>query len=245
MSPSTQKTSDRVTVPGRSALPQVNLLPPEIRAGRQLTSIKSWLGIALLVTLLVASGLVVMTEMNLRSAEDALAETEDQNAALVAQQAQYAEVPAVLSQLENITNVRLLGMAPEVIWRPYIQALAATAPAGVSLDTVSVTMVSGEVVSTTGTIPTDRVIAVITFQAKSATLPDTAAWMDGLAVVNGLSDPWFTTAVLGSQNEVTHYAVNGTINVTYDALALRFLPVEETTAEPTDEATQEPTEEEG
>ena len=32
----------QVAVPGSPTLPQVNLLPPEIRAGRQLTNVKAW-----------------------------------------------------------------------------------------------------------------------------------------------------------------------------------------------------------
>ena len=241
MSPSSTASAERVAIPGSPVLPQVNLLPPEIRAGRQLSNLKSWLGVALLITVLAAGGLVVTSQLSLRSAQDALANTEDENAALVARQAEYAEVPTVLNQLENTTNARLVAMAAEVDWRPYIMAIAATAPAGVSIDNLAVSPPGVGAVSTSGDI-SDLVVAVVTFQGRSATLPDTAAWLDGLAAVPGLADPWFTSAGLQSQNDIGYYAVTGTVNVTYEGLAMRFVPTEEPADEPTGEPTAEPTE---
>ena len=40
---------------GAPSLPQVNLLPPEIKAARNLSRIKGWLGVALLMTLVLAA----------------------------------------------------------------------------------------------------------------------------------------------------------------------------------------------
>lgn len=233
MSPSTQASAQHVAVPGCPVLPQVNLLPPEIRAGRQLSSIKSSLGLAILVVVLAAGGLVVMSELSLRGAENELALTEDANAALVAEQADYAEVPAVLSRLDDITTARLTGMAAEIDWRPYIVAIAATAPAGVSIDSLAVTEpVVGEFAAATDV--SDLVVVMVSFQARSATIPDTAAWLDGLEAVDGLADPWFTTAAVQSANDIGYYAVSGSVNVTFDALSMRFMPTEEPTEEMTE-----------
>lgn len=226
MSATQVRPPQKVKIAGSPSHPQVNLLPPEIRAGRQLSSVKSWLGIGLLLTLLIAGVLVLMTEMSLRSAQDELAETQDENASLVAQQAEYAEVPAVLGRLDRATSARLVGMASEVVWQPYLRAIAATAPAGVSIDSLTVTSPTDQdLAASSGTA--DMVVAIVTFQAKSATHPDTATWLDGLASVRGLSDPWFSSASIASLNNVTYYAVTGTVYVTYEGLALRFVPVDE------------------
>lgn len=226
MSATQVRPAQKAKIAGSPTHPQVNLLPPEIRAGRQLSSIKSWLGLGLLLTLLVAGVMVLLSEMTLRGAQDELAETEDENASLVAQQAQYAEVPAVLNRLGNATDARLAGMASEVTWRPYIQAIAATAPAGVSIDSFSVTAPS-EAASSAAAASGDLVIAVLSFQAKSATNPDTSAWLDGLESVRGLADPWFSASALSSKNDVVYYAVTGTVNVTVEGLSLRFVPGDE------------------
>lgn len=232
MSPQTKAGVQRTVVPGRPSLPQVNLLPPEIRAGRQLTSIKSWLGIGLLATLLAAGGLVVMNELALRNAESDLAKTQDDNAALVAEQAQYAEVPTLLGRLDNLTQARLTGMGSEVLWRPYIVALAATAPAGVSITNLRVAPPITDQLVATGDL-SDVVIATVSFEAESATLPDTAAWLDALAPVVGLSDPEFSSAIIKGDSEsgLVFYAVTGSVDVTFDGLAMRFAPTEEPTEE--------------
>jgi len=64
-------------------------------------------------------------------------------------------------------------------------------------------------------------------------LPDTAAWLDALAPVVGLSDPEFSSAMIkgDSDSGMVFYAVTGSVDVTLDGLAARFVPTEETTQE--------------
>ncbi len=214
-------------VPGAPALPQVNLLPSDIRAGRQLRSIRPWLGIAFLATILVAGLLVVWTTYQLKAAEDDLAETQDANQQLTAQQADYAEVPRVLGQLRDLDEVRLYGMSAETMWKPYIIAIAATAPAGLSIDQMAMTFASGTeatVAPTTATGSSEPMtIGQMTFEAKSLTLPDTVTWMNGIDAIPGLANAWVESAEIADENGVIHYTVSGHVDVTADSLALRFL----------------------
>jgi len=230
MSPAFSRTTERTTVPGSPALPQVNLLPPEIRAGRQLSSIKGWLGIGLLATVLLAGGLVVLSELGLRDAESELADTQDVNAALVAEQAQYAAVPTLLGRLDDLMQARFTGMASEVLWRPYFAALTATAPAGVSITSLSVVPPIADAVVAPTDI-TDIAIATVTFEAQSLTLPDTAAWLDALEPVHGLRNAQFSSALISQNAEsgVVYYTVTGSVDVTYDGLAMRFVPTDDET----------------
>lgn len=233
-----KQSAVRATVPGTPLLPQVNLLPPEIRAGRALSSVKSWLAVGLLATLLVAGGLVLMSELGLRDAEDALTRTQDENAALVAQQTQYAEVPALLGKLDDLTQARTSGMAGDVLWRPYVTAIAATAPAGVSVTELKVAPPVASLTATTGGVA-DLVVATISFQSRSLTLPDTAQWLDALAEVTGLSNPMFSSAqIKGTESGVVYYEVTGTVDVTFDGLSMRYFPVDET-AETADDTSAE------
>lgn len=217
-----QQTS---SVSGAPQLPQVNLLPPEIRAGRQLSNLKPWLGIALLAAVLGAGLLIVWSNFGLRSAENELSDTQDENAALVAQQAQFSEVPQVLADLDTIKSARLYGMSVETMWRPYISAISATAPAGVSVEAMAMTLVTADALSAVPGV--EPMISQVTFDARSLTLPDTAAWLEGLDAIEGLSNAWFTSATLSEENGIVHYVVSGSVDVTFDALALRFLDTEE------------------
>lgn len=225
--PAAARGGQQTAVSGAPQLPQVNLLPPEIRAGQQLRNLKPWLGIALLCAVLVAGLLIVWSNLGLRSAQDDLAETQDQNATLVAQQEDYSEVPQVLADLDTIEMARLYGMSVETMWRPYISAIAATAPAGVSVETMAMTLVTNDALGAGAAPGVEAMIAQVTFDARSLTLPDTAAWLEGLDAVEGLSNPWFTAATVSEENGVVHYVVSGSVDVTLDALAMRFLDTEE------------------
>ncbi|WP_250442755.1 PilN domain-containing protein [Actinotalea sp. C106] len=216
----------RAAVPGAPGLPQVNLLPPEVRAGRQLGRVKTWLGISVLIVILVAGMLFVWASFSATQAQNELTELQDTNQALLAEQAQYAEVPRVLGQLSETTEARELGMSTEVLWRPYLAAVAATAPAGVSFDTFGVNAATP---TTPPTAPTDPLhapnVGTLTFTARSLTLPDTADWIEQLAEVPGFTDPWLSSAQITDESGV-YYQLSGTVQITEDAYAQRFIDEE-------------------
>lgn len=227
----TPPTATRAQLPGAPALPQVNLLPPEVRAGRQLRNVKAWLAVALLLVLLVVAMGFVFATFVLRNAETELAGTQDANSALLAQQAQYAEVPQVLGEIAAVEEARTTGMATETLWKPYLAAVAAAAPTEVSLDTFSVV----------GATPFDPgpaidnplvgdVVGTLSFTARSLTLPDTAEWVANLEDVPGFTDPWFTSATAAEEDGNAYFAVSGTVYLTADAYAERFVPEDEATA---------------
>lgn len=215
-------------VPGAHALPQVNLLPPEIRAGRRFHRVRAWLGVVLLVAVLVCGLLVVWATLALTGAETELAAAQDDNQRLLVEQSQYAEVPRVLGQLRETSDARAVGMSTEVLWKPYLSAVAASAPAGVSLDTFAFVP---QLPAAAGLAPTEPLLApyvgTLTFSARSLTLPDTSAWMEALAGVPGLSDPWFTSAQLAQENGITYFQLNGSVRVSDAAFAERFAAAEE------------------
>ena len=115
-------------------LPQVNLLPPEIRAARGLTRVKRWLALVVLLALLVAAGLVLLAMMAQQSADAELAVQQQETERLMSEQARYTEVPVVLGALDRARTAREVGMSTEILWRPYLNAIAATAPEGVRIE---------------------------------------------------------------------------------------------------------------
>jgi Tfp pilus assembly protein PilN len=204
-------------------LPQVNLLPPEVKAARGLVRVKRWLALVVLLAVAAAGGLVFKGILDETAAEDELAEAQDDTARLVREQETYAEVPVVLDALSRATSAREIGMSTEILWRQYLQAVAATAPEGVrieNLKSVSATPMA------LPAAPTDTLsaagISMITFTAQSATIPDTEAWLRALATVPGFSDAWFSQAVLSETGETPMYNVAAAVIVTSDGYAQRF-----------------------
>lgn len=213
---------------GAPPWPQVNLLPPEVHAARTLGRVKRWLAFILVLAVLAAGGVVALGILAERSAQAELAVQQRTTETLLEEQRQYAEVPVVLSQLEDIRAARELGMSTEVLWRDYLAAIAATAPEGISIETFSGVVPGPAEAPPTVVNPLDVAgIGTLTFSANSRTVPDTAAWIDALAAIPGLKDPWFTTAVFTEGEEGAYYSVSGTVQVDATALAKRFADTEE------------------
>lgn len=215
--------SARTSTPAGVGLPQVNLLPPEVRAKRGLVRVKRWLAVGLALAVLVAAGGVVMAMLAESAAEAQLAEQQAETDRLVQEQQKYAEVPLLLGQLDQVSAARTFGMSTEVLWPDYLSAIAATAPPGVAIDLLSASAAAPGIPAA---LPTDALAAVsvanIAFEAESLTLPDTAAWLDGLASIPGFSDAWFSSATVSEEEGLVYYAVSATVQINEQAFAGRF-----------------------
>ncbi len=227
MSATTVAKAAPITSSFPRTLPQVNLLPPEVSAGRQFGRVKSWLGLAALVTVLIVGMGVVVTSFSAHRAENELAAVQELNQNLQTQQKQYAEVPSVLNQIDAVKAARTAGMATETLWRPYLQAIAATAPAGVSIDAFQVAGATPMTpfAASTGTNPlaSPDAVTTITFAARATGLPDTAAWITALATIPGVvSPPWIDSASAVDDSGTAYFSLSGTVQLTPESYALRF-----------------------
>src|SRR5690606_10320037 len=99
--------------------------------------VKRWLGIALVVLLVLIAGVYAVALVTMQRAEADLALAEDETARLIAEQAKYAEVPLVLAAVENSESSLWLATSTEVLWEPYLRAVASTVPDDVSLDSLN------------------------------------------------------------------------------------------------------------
>lgn len=243
MSPAKKSKSQSVLTGG---LPQVNLLPPEIHAARGLRVVKRWLGIALLVVLVVIAGLYAWAMLAKQDAENDLALAEDETARLIAEQAKYAEVPAVLAELANSEDSLWLATSTEVLWEPYLRAIASTVPNDVSIDSLGYAGMTPLAPDAYLTSPLQKPgVGSITFTARSLTVPDTAEWIEKLNAVPGFSDAWFSDASTTEEEEEVFYVVNATVQVTEPAWAQRFVPESAKPKPAAEQPAQEQTEGEG
>ena len=204
-------------------VPQVNLLPPEVVAARGLRVLKRWLGLLIALVVVACAAGVGVSLMAERAAEDELAQAQAETTRLQAEREQYVEVPLVLGEVDRVTAARMFGMSTEVELAKYLAAISATAPDGVSIDTLqaSITPPTTEPVGPADPLagPT---VGQLTFEAESLTVPDTANWVDALNAIPGLADAWFTAADITEVNGTVYYTVSATVQVTSDAYAKRF-----------------------
>jgi hypothetical protein len=211
------------------ALPQVNLLPPEVRAARGLARTKVWLGVSVLLTIVVCAGLVVLAMFEQQAARDELTEAQAETTQLQAQLAQYAEVPLVLAELDRAERARVLAMGTEILWEPHLDAIAARTPQSARVESLKVlgaTVWAGEFAP--ADVLATSSVATISLTGQAATLADVYTWQRQLEEIPGVSEVVMTQTSLVDGQTMLHYNVAATITLSADAYSGRFLPLDET-----------------
>ncbi|KQR16195.1 PilN domain-containing protein [Cellulomonas sp. Leaf334] len=204
-------------------LPQVNLLPPEVRAARGLRVTKRWLLISLVVTIGLCFGAFGLALIAGATAASELAEAQTETVRLETEAAKYAEVPRVLDALNQAQTARSLGMSTEVQWRVYFDALTAVLPAGVSLESIVSTGATPMVAPAPPTDPLQAPsVGQLAFTARTATLPDTSAWIDSLNSIPGFSDAWVSSVSVSEDDTGKFYTVQAAVQLTDATYAHRF-----------------------
>jgi Tfp pilus assembly protein PilN len=211
------------------SLPQVNLLPPEVRAKRGLKVLKRWLGVSLLATLVLCVLAYGASLVSAAAVQSDLVTVQAETSRLQTEQQKYAEVPQVLNALASAKAARTLGMSTEVQWKSYLDAITAVLPAGVSLESITVT---GATPMTAAPAPSSVLekasVGQIRFSGRIDTMPDTAAWIDALNAVPGFSDAWVSATAITQTDKLVYYTVTSTVQVTDAAYAKRFAAAEGT-----------------
>jgi hypothetical protein len=159
-----------------------------------------------------------------RSAADAeLAAAEDTQMALRAEEATYAEVPRVLNAIKATTDAREAGMATEIGWRSYLDAVSAVLPAGMSIDDFTYTGPSPIAAGSASADPLQGLsIGTLSLQLRSTNAPVTSDLLDALDELPGIDSPWVGSVATAEEEGTTYYAVS--LNALFNdaALANRF-----------------------
>jgi len=201
--------------------PRVDLMPPEIRLKRSQLRTRRSLRLALfgvfLLVVVACGGTWAWNAL----AETSLASAQQQQQALLAQQAKYSNVTTIQNATTLIKAGQIVGDATEIDWQDYLTKLQATLPSGVSLVTVSIGTADPMTAYAQSTTPLqgDR-IATLAFTASSPSLPSIPVWLDGLKTLPGFVD--------ASPGQVTLsnglYSADVTMHIGTDAFANRFDP---------------------
>lgn len=206
-----------------ATLPQVNLLPPEVRVARGLRTTKRWLGISLVLVVVACVGVYGMSLLSAASAAGELVEAQDETLRLQNEQAKYAEVPQVLGALERTEQGITFGMSTDVEWKPYVDAVAAVLPPNVSIDSLMLTFATPMTAAAPASDPLQTAgVGQIQFTVRSAQMPDTAAWVDALNSVPGFADSWVSSATVTEDEGGAYFTVAGTVQVLDTALSHKF-----------------------
>lgn len=204
-------------------LPQVNLLPNDVRVARNLQRTKIYLLVAALLVVLAIAGAYVLSAMDADRAMEDFTGEQSRTTELQTEQRKYSEVPQVLARLNATSGALAVGSATEVLWAPYLDAITAVTPEEVEVHNLAIqstSLIDGELQ------PADDVegfnTARVTFDGLSETRPDTAQWIDELHKIPGVADARLFSSVSSGSGEDIVYETVLTVSLTDDALALRF-----------------------
>lgn len=215
----------RKTIPGAPSLPQVDLLPASVRAGRALQRTKIYLLLVVGVVVLAAILGYVASMLAVSSAQSDLEIVQAETTRLQQKQATFSEVPQVKGQIADTEAARSVGMASEVAWSTYVSAVLLQMPPGSVVTSFTTTAMSP---LDPPPVPADPLvpggIASISISHRSPTLPDTAAWLDVINGIEGMHDAQVSTQTIAEEEGVVYYEVTTTVQLSVEALSGRFGP---------------------
>jgi Tfp pilus assembly protein PilN len=209
--------------------PRVNLLPPEIYSSQAMSSLKRMLALSLVLVLAVSAGGYAAFSYVRSAQQKELAAAEAETIRLTKEQAQFAEVPQVLSRLDDLEQARQLGMSTETMWRDYLGYTFSVLPPGVQMASFAT---EGATPVLSPAIPVDPLqpaaVTRVSFTALSDTLPNLASWQDALDAIPGFEDARVSVITRGEDDDtkVGRYEFEVSVQVTDQAYANRFAPDE-------------------
>jgi Tfp pilus assembly protein PilN len=202
--------------------PRANLLPPEIVLKRKQLKTRRGLRFGVVVVAIVTGVACVSTFGVSSVAQVALSSTQQQQQALVLEQAKYAEVSNVQLTIETIKAGEQVGASTEINWRDFINTLQKALPSGVVLELFKVDAATpmATVVQSDAPLLTGARVGTITLTAYSKTLPSIPDWLRSLEKVPGYVD-----AIPGSvKQEGAGYTAEVTMHFNELAFSNRFDP---------------------
>jgi Tfp pilus assembly protein PilN len=225
-------TSDTVTV-----LAAVNLLPKTYARRAAVKKAKIFAAAAVVVALLLALLGWMIAWQKETAAQEALDAATAERTLLTAEVAQYSEVPKVFSAVADAQAQLRLAMGNEVRWSFFLNDLALTMPSGVSLDTLAVTSPApgaptqatapSSAGASSASEPTSGAgvpgLGTMNVSAKAFTYNSVANWLDSLAKLPTVADPYVGSISAGTEEGTKIVTFTSTGNVTAEALSNRYL----------------------
>ena len=186
---------------GHAVLPRVNLLPPEIQAGRRLRRIKAGLGAGVALTVgAVALGYVAAAG-SVSDADGELAVAAAQASTLRAEAAKYSDVSAVYARAAAAEAMLTEAMGEEVRYSRFLSDLSLSIPEQVWLK--SLTFSQSATPAAVGS--TEPGIGTVTVAGVGFNHDDVALWLESLAGQQGYTNPYFsssTESLIGTRTVV-------------------------------------------
>ena len=185
---------DPAQAPSPSALvvlARVNLMPASYARKAAVRRARIAAMMAMAGAALVSALLFLVSWQGATAAQERLDQATFERAMAQTEVARYADVPRVFDAVNSAEEQLALAMGNEVRWSFFLNDLALTMPSGVSLDTLDLTVIGpGQVPSDTGDGQPGAKVGTLTVSGKTLTYNSVANWLDSLAKMDTVADPY-------------------------------------------------------
>jgi Tfp pilus assembly protein PilN len=211
-----------------------NLLPPEVIDARRGRKMKRVLAGILAAGVFLTAVWYVYAKHEASGAQTELTNSQRQLVRLRSEQNRYNDVVTTQASIAALKNELAQLMQGDLQWWQLIPALRAVAPAGVVLTAVSGTLTAvggAPAAAPTAGLATGGSVGTLTISGSAPDKNSVAAFVDALATVPGVANP-FVTGVQSPPGKGTTFSVQ--LEISSSALGGRFSPP---SATPTPSAT--------
>jgi Tfp pilus assembly protein PilN len=200
-------------------IPQVNLLPIEILEGRRFRRTQVILGTAVIGSLLVGGAGTFLAQRSINDANDQLTTSHARVTSLQQEQTRYVAVPQVIAQVNSAKAARTLAMATDVLWYRYLDDIDGARPAGLVLNSITVTLNSPSAGPAGSSNPLSSAgIGSIAVSGAASRYAQVSSWLEAVNKITG-----FSSSSLGSAAKVDpDVTFNSSAIVDSDALSGRY-----------------------
>ena len=103
--------------------PRVDLLPPEIKAGKQAAGVRRGLAVGVVAVIVLSAAGYGVAALGALNAANALSDEQDRTAKLLAEQTQYSEATTLVARVRGLEAALLTGTSTEIEWYPVLTTL--------------------------------------------------------------------------------------------------------------------------
>jgi Tfp pilus assembly protein PilN len=215
---------DEAPIPSRLViLARVNLMPNSYARRAAVHRAKMGALAALLGAMLVAGLMFLVSWQKATSAQEQLDQATFERTQLQIEAARYAGVPLVFEAVNGAQGQLVVAMGNEVRWSFFLNDLALTMPAGVSLDTLEATVIGpGQSAGTTGDGQVGGKAGTLSVAAKALTFNSVANWLDSLAKMDTVADPYVSGLSRADVEGTKVVTFSSTADITTETLSGRY-----------------------
>lgn len=203
--------------------PRIDLLPPAFKAQKDTKrKIRSLISLAILVAVVCVAGYAFATGLALQS-QAALADEQAKTPLLIREQGEYIEAQTAANQLAVAQNAKLVGSSTEILWKPYLEALYAKMPEGVTVLTYTIATQSSVEAPVLPTQTFERASAgTIIFAASLSNVAQANDLVINLRSLPGVVNASVLSVTLDETTSV--YTANVRLSIDASLFERRFFP---------------------